>query len=145
MSEKKPNKTSQERLDTNERYIQQLDDIKIRVPKGSKAEIQKYKDYLKATDSKISVNQIVIRALMNDAAEHDYDLVIPSGVRDVKSKDDNAATNTERNYDRLPVHIGKGQRAKVQEYAASKGESVNALINRLLAGEIPDYTPYEGN
>lgn len=47
------------------------------------------------------------------------------------------------NYDRLAVNVKKGEREKVREHAAGKGESVSGLINRLLAGEVPDFNPIE--
>lgn len=39
-------------------------------------------------------------------------------------------------YDRLNIMVKKGQREKIKEYAAGKGESLNALINRLLYQEM---------
>ena len=36
------------------------------------------------------------------------------------------------NYDEIKIRIPKGQKEAVQAYAQSKGESVNALIWRLL-------------
>lgn len=40
------------------------------------------------------------------------------------------------NYDRLEVTLPKGQKAVVKAYAAAHGESVNALIARLIAQEL---------
>lgn len=41
-----------------------------------------------------------------------------------------------KNYDRIAIQVNKGEREKVQAHAASKGESVNGLVNRLLADEM---------
>lgn len=34
--------------------------------------------------------------------------------------------------DRLMIRVPKGKREKIQEFATSRGESVNGLVNRLL-------------
>jgi len=39
-------------------------------------------------------------------------------------------------YDRINLTVPKGKKAKIQAYAQSHNESVNALINRLLDAEI---------
>ena len=39
-------------------------------------------------------------------------------------------------YDRINIAIPKGQKQIVEEYAKSKGESVNSLVNALLRAEI---------
>lgn len=39
-------------------------------------------------------------------------------------------------YDRIQVVVPKGEKEKIQEFAKTKGESVNALINRLLITEL---------
>lgn len=44
-------------------------------------------------------------------------------------------------YDRLAVNVNKGERERLKEYAAGNGESVNGLINRLLAAEVPGFDP----
>lgn len=46
-------------------------------------------------------------------------------------------------YDRLAVNVKKGQRDIIKEYAENNGETVNALINRLLALEISGFQPIE--
>ena len=42
----------------------------------------------------------------------------------------------EKAYDRISVTVKKGQKAVIEEVAAQTGESVNGLINRLLAEYI---------
>lgn len=42
----------------------------------------------------------------------------------------------EKAYDRISVTVKKGQKAVIEEVAARTGESVNGLINRLLAEYI---------
>ena len=39
-------------------------------------------------------------------------------------------------YDRLNLVIPKGQKAAVEAFAKSKGESINGLINRLIKAEM---------
>lgn len=46
-------------------------------------------------------------------------------------------------YDRLAVNVKKGQRDVIKEYAENNGETVNTLINRLLASEINGFQPIE--
>ena len=48
----------------------------------------------------------------------------------------------EKAYDRLNIAIPKGRKATVEAAAARKGESVNALVNRLLQNET-GLTPEE--
>lgn len=40
------------------------------------------------------------------------------------------------NYDEIKVRVPKGQKEAIQEYATSKGESVNAFINRIITEAI---------
>ena len=73
------NKVSQKKLDTNDKYLKQLDDIKIRVPKG-------YKQIIKdlAVDLQYKgVNQLVI-ALLNEKLREQGKEEIPMGVKDAK-------------------------------------------------------------
>ena len=42
----------------------------------------------------------------------------------------------EKAYDRLAITIPKGKKSTVEEYAKSKGESVNGLVNSLLRAAI---------
>lgn len=44
-------------------------------------------------------------------------------------------------YDRIAVNVKKGQRDVIKQYVESNGETVNTLINRLLADEIADFQP----
>lgn len=37
-----------------------------------------------------------------------------------------------RNYDLVTLRVPKGQRAKIREYAATTGESMNSLIRRAI-------------
>ena len=72
-------KTAEKKLKTNQTYLNQLEDIKIRVPKGYRGKIQEY-----AKNQDLSVNQLVIRAIQLDAQENNYDLQLPTGIREVK-------------------------------------------------------------
>lgn len=74
-------KTKAEKLATNDKYLKQLDDIKIRVPKGYRNIIKNY-----ASAQGISVNQLVIRAIQADAKEHGVELEVPSGMREIKAE-----------------------------------------------------------
>ncbi len=47
-------------------------------------------------------------------------------------------------YDRIQIVVRKGEREKLKEYAKANGETVSALINRLLAGEVEDFDPVTG-
>lgn len=42
----------------------------------------------------------------------------------------------EANYDRLAITIPKGQKAALQAHAESKGESINAMVNRVLLADM---------
>lgn len=44
----------------------------------------------------------------------------------------------EKAYDEIKVRVKNGNKDKIQNYAKSKNESVNQLINRLLEAEIPE-------
>lgn len=77
-------KTKAEKLATNDKYLKQLDDIKIRVPKGYRDIIKNY-----AAAQGISVNQLVIRAIQADAKEHGVELEVPSGMREIKAETEN--------------------------------------------------------
>lgn len=39
-------------------------------------------------------------------------------------------------YDQLPIRIPKGQKQAVEAHAASKGKSVNGLVNDLLRADM---------
>lgn len=77
-------KTKAEKLAINDKYLKQLDDIKIRVPKGYREVI---KDY--AAKQGISVNQLVIRAIQADATEHGITLEVPNGIKEYKKLENN--------------------------------------------------------
>lgn len=40
------------------------------------------------------------------------------------------------NYDRVGVYMSKADAEKMRKHAAARGESVNAFINRAIAGQI---------
>ena len=40
------------------------------------------------------------------------------------------------NYDEIKVLVKRGEREKIKAYAAARGESVNAFINRAIAGQL---------
>lgn len=44
----------------------------------------------------------------------------------------------EKSYDEIKVRVKKGNKEIIQEYAQTKKETVNSMINRLLENEIPD-------
>lgn len=74
---------SKKKLDTNDKYLQQLEDIKIRVPKG-------YRDVIKefaVNQEYKNVNQLVIGLINEKMEEVGYEQRIPVGVRDIKEKE----------------------------------------------------------
>lgn len=74
------------KLDTNDKYLQQLEDIKIRVPKGYRDVIKKFA----IEQGYNNVNQLVI-GLINEKMEIvEYNERIPNGIRDVKQKMENS-------------------------------------------------------
>lgn len=50
-----------------------------------------------------------------------------------------------RNYDRIAIQVNKGERERLQAFAKENGESVNGLVNRLLAEAVPDFIPVGAN
>ena len=44
----------------------------------------------------------------------------------------------EKSYDEIKVRVKKGNKEIIQEYAQSKQETVNSMINRLLENEVPN-------
>ena len=40
------------------------------------------------------------------------------------------------NYDRVGVYMNKADAEKMRKHAAARGESVNAFINRAIAGQL---------
>lgn len=78
MSERK---TSQVKLDSNREYLEKMDDIKIRVPKGFRQLITDYSKNVRG----MALNQLVIALLNEDIKAHGKDLHIPSGRRELKN------------------------------------------------------------
>ncbi|MGN9057894.1 hypothetical protein ACTNA4_15930 [Bariatricus sp. HCP28S3_A7] len=73
---------SKKKLDTNDKYLQQLEDIKIRVPKGYRNVI---KDFAVDQGYK-NVNQLVIGLINEKMEQIGYEQRIPVGIRDIKEK-----------------------------------------------------------
>lgn len=71
------------KLDTNDRYLKQLEDIKIRVPKGYR---QVIKDFAVAQKYD-NVNQLVIGLINEKMEQVGHEERIPTGIRDVKEKE----------------------------------------------------------
>mgnify|MGYP002471392078 CR=1 FL=1 len=65
-------------------YQKQLDDIKVRVPKGYREIIKNY-----AKSQGISLNQLVIRAIQADAAANGISLEVPAGIKEYKKLENN--------------------------------------------------------
>lgn len=40
-------------------------------------------------------------------------------------------------YEEIKIRVSKGKKAVISDYAASKGKSINGLVNELLEAEIP--------
>ena len=45
-------------------------------------------------------------------------------------------------YDKLTVKVRKGNKDTLKDYASEKGMSVNALINSILADNVPEFQPF---
>ena len=73
---------SKKKLDINDKYLQQLEDIKIRVPKGYRDIIKKFA----VEQGYNNVNQLVIGLINEKMEEVKYDNRIPCGIRDIKEK-----------------------------------------------------------
>lgn len=58
-----------------------------------------------------------------------------------KSRSKDIAEFTAANYNRLELRIYKGQKEIIKAHAEKSGETINSLINRLLAAEIPGFNP----
>lgn len=63
-------------------------------------------------------------------------------------RDDNRNARTVANnkynvaaYDRLAVNVKKGEREKIKKHADETGQSVNGMINKLIADEVPGFDP----
>lgn len=42
----------------------------------------------------------------------------------------------EKAYDRLAITVPKGRKAAIQAHAESKGESINAMVNRAILADM---------
>lgn len=73
---------SKKKLDINDKYLQQLEDIKIRVPKGYREVIKKFA----VEQGYNNVNQLVIGLINEKMEKVEYDNRIPNGIRDIKEK-----------------------------------------------------------
>ncbi len=49
-----------------------------------------------------------------------------------KAQQKAVAKYMKNNYDEIKVRVPKGKKESIQNYAASKGESLNAFINRAI-------------
>lgn len=70
------------KLDINDKYLQQLEDIKIRVPKG-------YRDVIKnlaKEEGYNGVNPFIIK-LVNDVLKEKGREEIPTGIKEIKAKE----------------------------------------------------------
>lgn len=45
-------------------------------------------------------------------------------------------------YDRVNLQVRKGNKDVLKDYASEKGMSVNALINSILADNVPEFQPF---
>lgn len=63
---------------------------------------------------------------------------VKEGVQMAVSKAQQAAVHkyVKNNYDRLELTLPKGQKEEIKVFAASRGESVNAFISKLIADEM---------
>ena len=76
---------SKKKLDINDKYLKQLEDIKIRVPKGYREVIQ---DFAKEMGYK-GVNPFVISLINEKMEENNYADRIPTGMKEInKEKED---------------------------------------------------------
>ncbi len=49
-----------------------------------------------------------------------------------KAQQKAVAKYMKNNYDEIKIRVPKGKKESIQNYAATKGESVNAFINRVI-------------
>lgn len=71
------------KLDTNDKYLKQLEDIKIRVPKG-------YRDIIKNFAKELGydgVNPFVISLINEKMEEKNFSDRIPTGIKEIKGKE----------------------------------------------------------
>jgi len=71
------------KLDINDKYLKQLEDIKIRVPKGYR---QIIKDFAKELGYD-GVNPFVISLINEKMEEKNYSDKIPTGIKEIKEKE----------------------------------------------------------
>lgn len=71
------------KLDINDKYLKQLEDIKIRVPKGYR---QIIKDFAKELGYD-GVNPFVISLINKKMEEKNYSDKIPTGIKEIKEKE----------------------------------------------------------
>jgi len=81
MPEATEKKVSQKKLESNDKYLQQLEDIKIRVPRGYREVIQG----LAKSEGYNGVNPFVI-SLINAVLKNKRMEEIPTGIRETKTK-----------------------------------------------------------
>lgn len=74
---------SKKKLDTNDKYLRQLEDIKIRVPKGYREVVQNFAKELHYR----GVNQLVISLINEKMEEVNYSDRIPTGIKEIKGKE----------------------------------------------------------
>lgn len=74
---------SKRKLDTNDKYLKQLEDIKIRVPKGYR---QIIKDFAKELGYD-GVNPFVINLINEKMDINNFANKIPTGIKEVKEKE----------------------------------------------------------
>ncbi len=53
-----------------------------------------------------------------------------------KAQQKAVAKYMKNNYDEIKVRVSKGKKESIQNYATSKGESLNAFINRAISETI---------
>lgn len=73
---------SKKKLDINDKYLQQLEDIKVRVPKGYRKIIQ---DFAKEMGYK-GVNPFVISLINEKMEDNNYPDRIPTGMKEINKE-----------------------------------------------------------
>lgn len=73
---------SQKKLDINDRYLEQLEDIKIRVPKGYRGVIQNFAKEMRYK----GVNPFIISLINEKMEEQNYSNKIPTGMKEINKK-----------------------------------------------------------
>lgn len=75
---------SQKKKDINDKYLKQLEDIKVRVPKGNREKIQKFAKELGYD----GVNPFIISLINEKMEEMNFADKIPTGMKEVKQSSD---------------------------------------------------------